>query len=1207
MSQEIGPVMLCHSMSLVITHTKDCAPPIQNPGNIQVQERFLPLPANDLHILLIVPPLLACCMDIWVPSLYHHHLSAMPKSKRPQKEPSEYDTSSTQWCPECNITIGLSFTGEKNWTKHVDSAAHKTNVCKAAAILTTKISLFFTKKVTPTASSSTIIPIGIDSDDLAAFSGNLAALIGPDDEPWEVLDQVLNCQVPHVPEPAQTVGLSQVSLRPTSPQIIEIEDDTPTTSLSDALAMENPARKARRSIQSPRLSAALGQEDIPHIRSFMAVQTHAGASVFSIIEKVDDAAKRKYSPCGYIQQDFEQAFLIYKLGGRSAANIAHRSLGIPSIDATKQHITSKPLQASPGFPTLAELMSNLEHCYPKAGTQDLTTPILPVSMLIDELKVQGRLRWEPRTDYILGVCREHSHQCALEFRSLIQADAVADCLRNEVVHLAKEATVIGASILTEEPSEYTTKPFAISGSCKPLIEITFIGDLSVTNPIYPTLSILTLFNLKCGVDALTLDFDWKHVLKRLRNMAVRLKGFNINGHSITAAVIKAHLLSTGMSPVSADSLLVPNDKQDVLLMVKLLYAISTLPPPTSADNPLVQSIRHTLQLLRHLYSNLLNAYLDTSLSLHQQLVHLSCVTHLVLTLYNRDKGDFIPVQSYFNLMAMIKNAYFCVAKAQCDNPSGKFFLILLGTDGLEKIFGKVQSMVGNDTNADVLQLANRIDGAVKCVNILELHPEWGGEARRLGVGPLQGNADSISSKYDHTNLWSWKGDVHVNQVVLVGCWNEGRRNAEHCLLESLENKSPIPYISIDPKNPSAKKVHKSSVLCLLSGPLTFTESRDRLKHMHGYSRYNESTNSSAPESPFVPIPEDDDSLYLQDPAITLVQYDHQGSDWDWEWNGAFESKGVFCDLEGCFVQQVNPDRQLASHGRNTGEETYVFKSAELHAIAATMDKRLSKDHNSLPVVPISDSFPLARQACFVCEKETTHGDLCHADGSPSCPRCPNIKTKSLSGQDLLKHIGAHILCDEAFKGARNPCGFCLNTVLMKELSRREFTLDFNNELDDSAIDNFSASESKSEGSDDNEDPIASDSEAMAGAVDPIAMSDIQQVDEVDLEAPENAEELNVDDETLQEPGARPRRKRNLTMVVQEIMANQICADEGCETVVEDQDLLCCGACNLVYHLTCRGLVERPAGGWFCDDDCKANAGGSQCIYLFTSLYLIFLR
>jgi len=187
-----------------------------------------------------------------------------------------------------------------------------------------------------------------------------------------------------------------------------------------------------------RLAAALGREDIPRIRSLMAVQTRAGASVFSIIEKVDDAAKRKYSPRGYVQQDFERAFLIYKLGGRSAANIAHRSLGIPSIDATKRHIASKPLQASPGFPTPAELTSNLEHCYPNINLPDSTTAVIPISMLMDELKVQGRLRWEPRTDYILGVCREHGHECALEFRSIVQADAVADCLRKKVVHLAEE-------------------------------------------------------------------------------------------------------------------------------------------------------------------------------------------------------------------------------------------------------------------------------------------------------------------------------------------------------------------------------------------------------------------------------------------------------------------------------------------------------------------------------------------------------------------------------------------------------------------------------------------------------------------------------------------------------------------------------------------------------------------------------------------------
>ena len=116
-------------------------------------------------------------------------------------------------------------------------------------------------------------------------------------------------------------------------------------------------------------------------------------------------------------------------------------------------------------------------------------------------------------------------------------------------------------------------------------------------------------------------------------------------------------------------------------------------------------------------------------------------------MYNKDKGNFIPVQTCFDVMSMIKNVYFSVAKTQIDNPTGSFWIILLGTDGLEKVFGKVRTMVGNDTHADQLQLTNRIDGAVQCVNILEKHPEWGGQSRRLNLKPLPGDTTEILATY----------------------------------------------------------------------------------------------------------------------------------------------------------------------------------------------------------------------------------------------------------------------------------------------------------------------------------------------------------------------------------------------------------------------------------------------------------------------------
>ncbi|KAF8153671.1 hypothetical protein BJ912DRAFT_476922, partial [Pholiota molesta] len=233
-------------------------------------------------------------------------------------------------------------------------------------------------------------------------------------------------------------------------------------------ALNNAAsiRIRNRQIQTwKRLVMAIGKSDIPRLRALMATQVRSGASVYSILEKVDKAACRQYSPKGYEQADFERAFLIYKLGGRSAANIAHRALGVPSIDATKRHIATAPLQPSPSFPTRQELSSNLQQCYPPDNVSR-NQPKFGMSIQFDELKVQERLRWDPRTNNILGVCREHGKVCALQFCSINQAESIALALREKRIHLATEVTVIGSSILCNEPRKYVTKPFGMSGSCK---------------------------------------------------------------------------------------------------------------------------------------------------------------------------------------------------------------------------------------------------------------------------------------------------------------------------------------------------------------------------------------------------------------------------------------------------------------------------------------------------------------------------------------------------------------------------------------------------------------------------------------------------------------------------------------------------------------------------------------------------------------------
>ncbi|KAJ8085517.1 hypothetical protein PM082_004335 [Marasmius tenuissimus] len=203
-------------------------------------------------------------------------------------------------------------------------------------------------------------------------------------------------------------------------------------------------------------------------------------------------------------------------------------------------------------------------------------------------------------------------------------------------------------------------------------------------------------------------------------------------------------------------------------MNRLLNSLASLPEADSSSQPTARATRHILKILGHLYRHLLDAYLNIRASLSQQMTNLSVVAHLVLAMYNLNKGGFIPVQLCFNVMSMIKNTYFTVTKTQLDNPNGQFWLILLGTDSLEKVFAMVWSMVGNDTNVDQLQLTHCIDGATHLKSISEAKD---GE---------------VTAKYDHLNPTSWVGDVFVCHVVLVECWQAGQKAAEQHLRDGGE-------------------------------------------------------------------------------------------------------------------------------------------------------------------------------------------------------------------------------------------------------------------------------------------------------------------------------------------------------------------------------------------------------------------------------------
>ena len=101
------------------------------------------------------------------------------------------------------------------------------------------------------------------------------------------------------------------------------------------------------------------------------------------------------------------------------------------------------------------------------------------------------------------------------------------------------------------------------------------------------------------------------------------------------------------------------------------------------------------------------------MTLSEQLEHLSAAAHLCLALYHKHGTKFLPSLLYTDIMIMIKNVWFCIAKMKVDDSAGSFYLMLLGTDRLEELFGILRTMIGNDANLDIYQLSSRLTGTTQ--------------------------------------------------------------------------------------------------------------------------------------------------------------------------------------------------------------------------------------------------------------------------------------------------------------------------------------------------------------------------------------------------------------------------------------------------------------------------------------------------------------
>ena len=183
---------------------------------------------------------------------------------------------------------------------------------------------------------------------------------------------------------------------------------------------------------------ALGDSHVNRLDALIRAGLKGNMGIHGMIELLDRASKGVYKPHGYTEEETLRGLLFLRLGGSRVAELAHRSLGSPGVSTLRSNTAVTPLSPSPQTPTNSEIRSNIRVAF-KSSSVDRNHGYV---LMIDELKLEERPRWDDQTNNILGLCREHTRNLGLEFCSIEVAKGMLRAILRGHAHWAKEVSFI---------------------------------------------------------------------------------------------------------------------------------------------------------------------------------------------------------------------------------------------------------------------------------------------------------------------------------------------------------------------------------------------------------------------------------------------------------------------------------------------------------------------------------------------------------------------------------------------------------------------------------------------------------------------------------------------------------------------------------------------------------------------------------------------
>ncbi|KAF8055441.1 hypothetical protein FPV67DRAFT_1435919 [Lyophyllum atratum] len=587
------------------------------------------------------------------------------------------------------------------------------------------------------------------------------------------------------------------------------------------------ATASRRMADNSRIMMMLANNDFPSLQRLLSVALRRGASADSIIQKLQLSLDGLYSPRGgYTDRDLDIAFIAKALGGQRLLYALQKAKGLPSERTVRRRCPVPKLLASIGIPSSSEIDANINAFLnptifppPPSYTTPRNLQAIPGNILMfDGVALEGRCRYCPRRDVVLGLCREHSHSISLKCETIEVLESLRDAIAEGKLCLGSDATVVAIAPygrsdhyspvpLVLSPSDKTERGEALKGWIETLLQrwelhengaklhgpiwalgsdgdssfrvakhlLCMVEDLDLNSDLGKKLRDLPGLNLKTSKGGVTGTCDPKHIFKRFATLLRSPNGITVfNDHLTTNDILQQLCYLPGMTREKARQLLDPSDKQNVPKAVSLIQHLLKLEDLPTPAHPSEARHRHSVVFVAKMLGYFLLPFISVDMTLSVQIKYLATYSHLATAMYLKHGTACMTGALYHDTQSVVKNIVFTVARMQLIDPDLPFHMILEGTDRLEQLFGDCRTQ-DHARNFDIEQLGGKLSTAALLNAAFQRNPELDRGHRRLSLKDAMG--------IDHVNPRSWIGDVHVGGVNLQTAWKAGHQDANDFLRE----------------------------------------------------------------------------------------------------------------------------------------------------------------------------------------------------------------------------------------------------------------------------------------------------------------------------------------------------------------------------------------------------------------------------------------